>query len=715
MNKNKIALLYFILFSSLFFSQEIKKDTLKTNKLEEVIITGQLSPQSVKKSVFEVKVISQKDIEKQAGSNMADLLTNELNLTVTPNTGSGRSTVSLFGLDGQYFKILIDGTPMVSDTGLGNDIDLTQISLENVKQVEIVEGSMAVTFGENAVTGIINIITKKSSNHQAEIVVSLQEETIGDEFEFFNQGRHIQTIKLANNITDKFYVSVNIDRNDFTGFLDDRKGQYYNETVDLNELNTIGRGYRWLPKEQLNIKTLLSYKNNNFNIFYKLDYFNENLDLFNPVVDQNVHAPTQIANPFAFDSEFDTNRLTHLLNANGKFNNGISYNTSVSYQEQIKDVDQYQYFINLQSEVNNEKTEYLSLKAVHSKGTFSNFFIDKKYDFQVGYELSNQEGFGSSVTGLFSGSDIKNQLTNYDFFAEAEYHVNDQLSFRPGVRYSFQSDFEDQFAGSLSTKYGFNKGLTLRNIIGTSYRTPNFEELFTFFVDSAHDVQGNENLTPEKSYSLFTHLNKETWFNDDTKLINKLKFTYLDVSDKIILALVDATSSPNKFQFINIDTYQFIGVSVDNSLSYNNFKGKLGISVSGISQVLDSEVDANDDFLFAFEANSTLSYHIPKWKANFNLSYKFTGEISEFIQKRDQNGDFVFEKGTRESYSWMNASIQKKFYSNKLTATVGARNIFNIKEIETTAVNGGLIGDIRDITFGYGTSYFIKLKYNLNI
>ncbi|PKV49247.1 outer membrane receptor for ferrienterochelin and colicins [Aquimarina sp. MAR_2010_214] len=59
LNRNRF-LLYFLIFCFNFlFAQknEIEKDSVKTEKLEEVVVTGQYSPQSIKKSVFEVKII----------------------------------------------------------------------------------------------------------------------------------------------------------------------------------------------------------------------------------------------------------------------------------------------------------------------------------------------------------------------------------------------------------------------------------------------------------------------------------------------------------------------------------------------------------------------------------------------------------------------------------------------------------------------------------
>lgn len=70
---------------------------------------------------------------------MADVLNQYLNITVRPSGTSGRSTVSLFGLDAQYFKILIDNVPLVNEAGLGNNIDLSQINLNDVDLLKLLK------------------------------------------------------------------------------------------------------------------------------------------------------------------------------------------------------------------------------------------------------------------------------------------------------------------------------------------------------------------------------------------------------------------------------------------------------------------------------------------------------------------------------------------------------------------------------------------------
>ena len=162
LNKNNIVIFFLIIFYLIGFSQTEYETAQDMNNLEEVVVTGQYNPQSIRKSVNSVIVINREQIENQAANNLADLLNYNLNLTVIPNAQSGKSTISFFGLDAQYFNVLIDNIPLVSDNGLGNNIDLTQINLDDIARIEIVEGAMGVEYGANAVSGVINIITKTS-------------------------------------------------------------------------------------------------------------------------------------------------------------------------------------------------------------------------------------------------------------------------------------------------------------------------------------------------------------------------------------------------------------------------------------------------------------------------------------------------------------------------------------------------------------------------
>ncbi|MBU2920486.1 TonB-dependent receptor [Winogradskyella psychrotolerans] len=709
LNKNKITIYFSIIFFSWAFSQkrETTVDSTKTESLDEVVVTGQYNPTSIKKSVHNVIVINRKQIEQVAANNLADLLNFNLNLTIIPNAQTGRSTISFFGLDSQYFNILVDNIPLVSDNGLGNDIDLTQINLDDIERIEIVEGAMGVEYGANAVSGVINIITKKSIANDWRIQAYIQEETVSDEYAWFDEGRHIQSFSVAHNINEKWMAKIGANRNDFAGFLNQRQGQDYYQNDGL-------RGYEWLPKQQLNTNALINYKDNNFRVLYKFEYFNEQINYYDAAVRANIDTQNQTSNPSATDRIFTTNRFVNNLNIDGNLNSGANYNIALSYQQQERDLNEFNYFI-LSKERSNESDEtYQSSKVVFSKATIDNLVKSDFYNFQLGYEARYIEGFDTQATGDVTQQDKTNTQTNSAIFGSSELSFSDKFSLRPGIRYEYNSLFKSKLMGSLSARYLMDHGFELRANVGTSYRTPNFEELYYYFVDSNHDVQGNENLNPENGFSAFVNLKKRSWLNE-LSLVNNLKLSYVDVSDRIDLAVVNTT--PLQYQFINIDKFKLWSLSLENTLKVDNLAFNLGATFQGISRINNNEVNGNDDFLYNFQVNTSASYFVEPWNTSFSLLLKYNGEQEQYIASgSDTDGNSTFSKVTTDAYSWLDASVKKSFLDNKINITLGGRNLLDVTSVNVsnTATGGTHTTSSNALLLGYGRSFYLKLLYNLN-
>ena len=185
---HNIAIVSVLLFSVVTAAQPTKTD--KVIDLEEVVVSGQIEPQSVKKSVKNVQVITKEQIKGVGATHLGEVLNQYVNLNILPDEGSGKQKISLYGLGANYFKVFVDNVPLVSEDGLGVNTDLSQINVDDIERIEIVEGAMGVTHGANAVTGIMNIITKKKATNKWDITYSLQEETLSREYNFLNKGKH---------------------------------------------------------------------------------------------------------------------------------------------------------------------------------------------------------------------------------------------------------------------------------------------------------------------------------------------------------------------------------------------------------------------------------------------------------------------------------------------------------------------------------------------
>lgn len=707
LNKKNIFLC-FLLPTLLFAQKNQEADSIKKfdHSLTEVVITGQFNPQSIKKSVFNVRVITSQDIQNLAANNLADVLNQYLNITVKPSGNDGRSTVSMFGLDAQYFKILIDNVPLVNEAGLGNNTDLSQINLNDIEQIEIIEGSMGVTYGANAVSGVLNIITKKSSQYKWAIMAAVQEETVGDEFSLFDEGRHIQTLKVSHNFSQKIYASVGINRNDFQGYLADKQGEDYTENDGL-------RGYNWLPKDQLNATALIYYKAKNFNLSYKFEYLDEDVDYYNSTVQSGYNA-TLGSYRYTFDKRYFTSRNFHNLNAMGKLFSQLNYNVSFSHQMQEREVEDYKYFLSSQTESSNVTVKDQSMEVFYSMGTVSNFFADTRFNMQLGYEFVNNLGFSLVQEANNIYVPVSERIENYDFFASAELKASERFSIRPGFRYSIQTLFENQNASSLGLRYLFDKGLEARGSVGSSFRTPTFQELYSKMIFDGHFFIGNENLIPETSTSFEASIKKQTYFNAGIQLSNMITSSYLNVNDRIDMALVgfnEVTGSP-EYQYINISKYKMWNVSAVNQLTKDKLTVNVGAAIIGVSQKIDNKIfTSSDEFLYSFNFNLSASYTIPKWKTIISGYYKYNGTSQQFVESTNE---YVISE--LDPSNCFDASARKNFFKDQFEVTVGARNIFDIKNISQsrTSQTGGHATS-NEVLMAYGRSYFIKLTFNLNI
>ena len=699
--------------------QDEPTDSTDVVGLNNVVITGQYSVQSVDKSIYQVEVISAEDIKNQAGNTVADVLNQNLNILIIPDSKSGDSQADIMGLTGDYVKVLVDNIPLVGDSGMGNSIDLTKINLDNVERIEIVKGSMGVDYGNNALGGIINIITKKNVKNKWRANATLQEETVGNEYDWYEgggiskgKGRHIQALEIGRKISDNWNVSAGVNRNDFQGFWDKRKGKKYMVNDNL-------RGYEWLPKEQWNAYGILNYHTKNFRAFYKLSYLNEEINYYSSNISQ-VSLGNGNHTFHADDRDYFTARWAHHLNINSKLFNRILYNGDFSYQTQERKFEDYVYDIPTRAEISRkDELVYLSTKSFYSRGTFSNFLNNQNIGFQVGYEIDNIKGFANEFAGSFGfEDDVDKKINTYAGFASAEFHTNSGLSLRPGFRVSYNNKFDPQYSYSLSAKYDLSQRSNIRAVMGTANRYPNFEELYTHTIDANHEILGDENLMPERGYSTSIQWNHHLK-SGNLKLENNISTTYINLDNKI--ELVNTVPAAANYKYMSLDKFRSWGISTDHRLNWRNLNINLGASVFGTSKSLysnsfSSDNNIEDEFRYTFQANTSANYTIPKWAVTFSVYYKYTGKTTEYVMDITNSTpeNTLYRLGEREGFSLMDASVRKGFFKNRFEVTLGARNILDLTSVKNTIIAETGHGEAAPTqALFYGRSYFLKLNYNL--
>ena len=163
-----------ILFATVS-SAESKNDTLETGDpvaLEPVVVTATRTPQRLKDTPVITNLITRAEIEATGAENIGEVLEHTAGIIIHRD-GHGDG-VQLQGLDSEYVLILVDGEPQVGR--IAGKLDMARLAVENVERIEIVKGATASLFGNAALGGVINVITRKATTP-----FSVQELTLGGE------------------------------------------------------------------------------------------------------------------------------------------------------------------------------------------------------------------------------------------------------------------------------------------------------------------------------------------------------------------------------------------------------------------------------------------------------------------------------------------------------------------------------------------------------
>jgi vitamin B12 transporter len=121
-----------------------------------VMITG--APETTQ----QMTVINKETIEKSGARDLASLLEEEIDMSVTRYGGHGNQTsMNLRGFDTERIAILIDGVP--ANSPRSGQFDINQIDLSNVERIEVIYGGSDTKYNiSGALGGVINIITARN-------------------------------------------------------------------------------------------------------------------------------------------------------------------------------------------------------------------------------------------------------------------------------------------------------------------------------------------------------------------------------------------------------------------------------------------------------------------------------------------------------------------------------------------------------------------------
>jgi len=141
--------------------EEASKTPLVT--LEEVVVTATRDTREIRKIPANITVITSEDIEKSGATSIVDVLENVAGIHFTTFSGNpSQAEIDMRGFgQNSHGRVLtlLDGRKLNRPDMAS--INWLQIPVNNVEKIEVVSGANSVLYGDHAVAGVVNIITKR--------------------------------------------------------------------------------------------------------------------------------------------------------------------------------------------------------------------------------------------------------------------------------------------------------------------------------------------------------------------------------------------------------------------------------------------------------------------------------------------------------------------------------------------------------------------------
>ena len=638
----KILLLVMLGLSTSVFSQQ----TEKTTELEEVVITATRSEISLEDSPIPTEVIGKKEIEQLNLITMQDLLQAK-GIQVAPMKSGG---FQLRGLSSEYVLVMIDGVPIAGrESGA---LDLSNINLANVERVEIVKGSMSSLWGNHAIGGVINIITKKGGKPSFQL--NTQYGT-----------NNTSLIGLSGNFgKDKFQNASKVTLGNSDGF-------------DIDP-DTYGKNV--LPFSLLNITNRSTYNDGVNSFSLGASYFNKE-SKGNTITETNTSGQ-QI-------ETIEENKSDNLI---------LDLNYKRTYGKYVSEIK-----LSNSSFSNSNKAsfEFFGQDVERLDESTQNILQPEMIN-SYNWNEKNQTTLGFGYRGYSYDTERYGGERNLNSsFGYIQHYLNlDKLSIIAGGRFDSYSEFGSNFSPKVSAKYNLNK-FSINASVGGGFRVPDFRTLYLslggytqgFYVLGSDIIEDEINFYQSNNQIAFlvyplediTSLSSETSISYDFGISYKLNkrskigVNVFQTNTNDLIESVFVGSFINQtalFGYTNISEATFRGIE------FEGLYQKGGLRLDGSYQYLETEATKGDGTEFFLGER-------PKHLTNLSVSYT-TSDKYTFVLNGTHKSEYFFRDidggGTQDEnefvpqHTLLNGIISKQY--KKFNIGFGVNNILDFTNRE---------------------------------
>ena len=618
---------FLLLGSSVAISQENQEDQ-NVNELEEVVISDSKFGLKREQSGKVITKITTEQLEQSKGQSVATVLNRVAGIEINGNTSAPGQSLGYFIRGGRNRQVVIrvDGVTVSDPSTITGEFDLRLLSVNQIKEIEILKGASSTLYGSGASTAVVNIITKTgskekiSANFQSSLGTNQsQDDQDYDINEFVNLasingtvGKVTYLASFSNHFAEGLSAAEKLpdDTSDIT-FEDDAYSKF-------------------------NVNARVGYE---VNERLKIDLFGS-LDQYNNEFDAGAGAD---ANNDAFSRQLRAGAA-----AEYKYDKGsIVFTNSYS----LLDRD---FFSNTFATKNESRFYSYDL---YNKYNFNNMFYTV-----VGVNGSNNDynGFSASARGQEFVQTINDEVADFDIidpYVNVVYVSDFGLNVNAGARLNIHSEYGTHLVYSVNPSYTYKFDESYIKALAsysTAYITPSLFQLYSTNF-------GNQELDPEENTTLEAGLE----FSSNKKL--RISAVYFKRDEENFVDFVDTGGFV--FQYQNIDA--------DFSTS--------GLEFEISSRLLEDKLSLAGNFTYTDVDEDLSQIRIPEIKVNANVGYQFSENTNAAInfQYNDERDDsffnlatFASEPITLDSYVLVDLSINHRV-SKHVSLFAAVENITN--------------------------------------
>ena len=418
--------LYYLVFGLFFmFSSSVSAVELETIKVTSS--RGTLTAENMPASL---SVFTAKEIERKQHRTVKDLLQGELGLHA-PQLGPAGSQTSIFmrGAGSESTLIVIDGVP--ANLGTTGAFDFGDLNLDNVERVEVLRGPQSIQWGNNAVGGVINIVTKKGEGKPTHTL----------SVEGGSYRTHRESFRSSGSI-NKMDYSTSVSMLTSRGF---------------STLNERSGGSEEDGTERKTLSTRLGY---DFNSDTRLEFIGRYI---------KTNDETDSVNGEESGTDYK-----------GYFNNvddiliSMPFNKSFGLKWDLKLTPSFLY--NRANTITERENDGI-LNRVYTLDMQNNVQLNREVSVLFGAEYQNTQGY--NIGGSWNADGYQKWHDNEALFLQGIYEIPNLIVLTAGVRHDWNTAFDESTTEKVEASYQLPETkIRLHAAYATGFRAPTLNDLY---------------------------------------------------------------------------------------------------------------------------------------------------------------------------------------------------------------------------------------------